>query len=268
MPSCLKNPWWSSLKQFLVKLFLPRAQVDISLAKAKSTRSLTARICHPSNKSEQGKEIAKKGSLNCGKKTHFSQPWQRSISTDWLTPSLNPFSSHLHKAKHASINKSQSLCKSGFSWGHTSTKMCQNVRNIWPQNPPSSPGQSPPQSLFSPLPEPIHTIYSKRITQGWVPNAVINSQYLLHTHQLIPTSVNRFTQIRARARSWSNEDFDLFGILTPSSLIQENTGCTLKLCHSSSSFLIFLLYPRLCISVFVEVFTFSSIPLTENDQSS
>lgn len=135
MPSCLKNPWWSPLKPFLVKLFLPRAQVGISLAKAKSTRALTARICHPSNKSEQGKEMAKKGGLNCGKKTHFSQPWQRSISTDWLTPSLNPFSSHLHKAKHASINKSQSLCKSGFSWGHTSTKMCQNVRNIWPQNP-------------------------------------------------------------------------------------------------------------------------------------
>lgn len=64
--------------------------------------------------------MAKKGGLNCGKKKNpFSQPWQRSISTDCLTPSLNPFSSHLHKAKHASINKTQSLCKSGFSWGHT-----------------------------------------------------------------------------------------------------------------------------------------------------
>lgn len=87
MPSCLKNPWWRPLKPFLVKLFLPRAQVGISLAKAKSTRALTARICHPSNKSEQGKEMAKKGGLNCGKKNPF-QPTVAKINLHRLAHSL------------------------------------------------------------------------------------------------------------------------------------------------------------------------------------
>lgn len=55
-------------KSFLVKLFLSSEQAHVSLAKAKSTLALTTTIYHPSNKLEQGKEMAKKGGLNGGKK--------------------------------------------------------------------------------------------------------------------------------------------------------------------------------------------------------
>lgn len=86
MQSCLKKKSLIKfikiiLKPFLVKLFLSSEQAHASLAKAKSTLALTTTIYHPSNKLEQGKETAKKQGLNCGKKI-FSQPWQRSTSTD------------------------------------------------------------------------------------------------------------------------------------------------------------------------------------------
>ena len=69
------------LKPFLVKLCLCSEQAHVSLAKAKTTLALTTTIYHPSDKLQQGKETAKKGGLNCGKNI-FSQPWQRSTSTD------------------------------------------------------------------------------------------------------------------------------------------------------------------------------------------
>jgi len=86
MQSCLnkKSPRKfikTILKPFLVKLFLSSEQAHVSSAKAKSTLALTTTVYHPSNKFEQRKGTAKKGGLNCGKK-NFSQPWQRSTSTD------------------------------------------------------------------------------------------------------------------------------------------------------------------------------------------
>lgn len=137
--------------------------------------------------------------------------------------------------------------------------------SIWPERPPSSSCPATHHTACSPRPQnqPIHNSYLKRVTQGRVPNAVINSeQYILHAQQLILTSVNRFTEIRANIWSQSSKEFYLFGALMSLSLKQGKTGCIQSPCHSSSSWFLLvstisqpLLIFSLCVSIFAEVFT-------------
>lgn len=179
----------------LVKLLLRAEQARVSSAKAKSPLAPTPTVYHPSNKLEQREETVKLGGFNSRKKKLSANHGKDQPPQISSAPLLNPSSSHLYKAKHASINKPQS--HSGLNQEDTHHKRARMSGAYGQKEPPASSCPATHWTAFSPQSQ------NKSLTWTWKelfkdePQTLwsipANSEwYMCHTQQQMPTGVNRF----------------------------------------------------------------------------